>query len=301
MTKRYSKVKQTLVILGLVGTIFTGALGLTGCTSSEYKQAQENIDVAVTETLNSAEIQAKEKGLFSNYTFLAADVKQENDSQYLVGINGIAERAETNKKEYTTINYLVSNSYFENEENTKNDVAIINTLAEIVKNENYQDYSIANVNDLDGLNNAMGDVTESPIDGFRENSNFLYGVGNVQFSEEDNVVSFTTKELTKFSRTRNEITYGIVSYIDGKPQYGTVIKPVTDYESFFIDNTVYIKLTPEEMERAKVDESIVFDKFIEYVKNQQKDKYVIQQTNVADEKAFNANMKNFISFGALEK
>ena len=63
MGRRYSKARQTVAILGLIGIIFTGALGMTGCTPSELKEAQSNIDTAVTEQLNCEEIQAIEKEL----------------------------------------------------------------------------------------------------------------------------------------------------------------------------------------------------------------------------------------------
>ena len=53
------------------------------------------------------------------------------------------------------------------------------------------------------------------------------------------------------------------------------------------------------MERAKTDESFVFDKFIEYVNNKQTDKYVIQETNVAQDKEFDANMKDYINLGDI--
>lgn len=301
MEKKYSKAKKSLVILGLVGAMFFGTLTLTGCTNKELESAQQNMDTTVTTVLNSEDIQEVENALFSNYTFLCADVERAEGAQFSVGINGVAKYQNSDQKAYTTFNYLVNESYFANEENTKNDANIINTLAEIVKNENYQSYSIANVKNLDALNQAMGKATESPLDGFRTSQNFLYGVSDVQLSEADGVASFATKELIKFSRTRTETTMGIVGYFDGQPKWGPVTRTVTDYESFFIDNNVYIKLTPEEMERAKTDEAFVFQKFAEVVKSGEKDKFVIQQTNVADQKEFNANMKDNVSFRDLEK
>lgn len=301
MEKKYSKAKKSLVILGLVGAMFFGTLTLTGCTTKDLENAQQNMDTTVTTVLNSEEIQEAENALFSNYTFLCADVERAEGAQFSVGINGIAKYENSDKKAYTTFHYLVNESYFANEENTKNDANIINTLADIVKNENYQSYTISTVKNLDSLNEAMEKATESPLDGFRPNQNFLYGVSDVTFTEGENVASFSTKELIKFSRTRTETTMGIVGYYNNQPKWGPVTRTVTDYESFFIDNNVYIKLTPEEMELAKTDESIVFQKFAEYVKAGEKDKFVIQQTNVADQKEFNANMKDHVSFRNLDK
>ena len=301
MGRRYSKVRQSIAILGLIGIIFTGALGMTGCTPSELKEAQSNIDTAVTEQLNCEEIQAIEKELFSKYTFLCADVEKVDNSQYAVGINGVATRQESNQKAYTTINYVVSDSYFKDGVDAKKTHSVINKLAEIVKNENYESYSISNVKSLDALNEAMCDVTESPIKDFKPSSNFLYGVSEVNLSEDENVASFATKELIKFSKTSTETTIGIVGYGENGPEYGPVVRTVTDYESYFIDNIVYIKLTPEEMEQAKTDDSFVFEKFVEYVNKKDTSKYVVQQTNVADNKEFNANMRGNVSFREMDK
>lgn len=301
MAKHYSKVKNTLVVLGLIGTIFIGSLGLTGCTPRELETAQANMDTTMTAVLNSEDIQAIENELFSSYTFLGADINKADEAQYSIDINGIAKSSSTDDKSYTTFNYLVSDSYFAEKDATKNEAAIINTLTEIIKNENYQEYSIANVKSLDALNNAMGKATESPLDYFRYFNNFLYGVSDVSLSEADCVASFSTKELTKFSRTKTETTIGIIGYVDGKAQYGPVVRSVTEYESFYIDNIVYIKLTPEEMARAQTDEAFVFEKFVEYVESKQTDKYVIQQTNIADQKQFDANMHDYVSFKNLDK
>ena len=299
--KHYTKVKKSLVVLGLIGALFVGTFTLTGCSTSELKQAQQNIDTSVTAVLNSSDIQEVENGLFSGYTFLCADVEHAENSQYSIDINGIAKHSDSGENSYTTITYLVSDSYFSTKESTKSDAAIINTLSEIVQNENYQSYTIANVKNLDNLNNSMGKATESPLDGFRFNQNFLYSVGDVSLNTAENVASFSTKELIKFSRTRTETTMGIIGYSNGQPKWGPVIRTVVDYESFYIDNMVYIKLTPEEMAQAQVDESIVFQKFAEYVKNDQKDKFVVQQLNIADQKQYDANMKDRVSFRDLEK
>lgn len=298
MTKKYSKVAKKLVILGFAGVMLTGIL--TGCTQKDIANAQENIDSAMTSVLNLDEIKEAEDSVFDKFTFLGADIEKAEDSKLAVEINGIANYSESDKKAYTVFNYLVSDSYFSEADSRKNEASIINTLADIVKNENYSDYSITNVSNLESLNDSMGKATESPVEGFKVENNFLYGVSNVQFSDEENVVSFSTKELTKFYRTRLETSYGITGYTDGKPKFGMVTKSVTDHETFFIDNNVYLKLTPEEMAQAKSNESLVFEKFAEYVKGGNTGKYVIQQTNISSQKELNANMKGYVNFTDLQ-
>ena len=49
------------------------------------------------------------------------------------------------------------------------------------------------------------------------------------------------------------------------------------------------------MAAAKTDHSIIFAKFNEYVKNKQKDMYVVQETNVVQDKDYTANMMDRVS------
>lgn len=298
-TKTKAKTKKLLLALGLAGTIFTGSL-LTGCTNEDVSKAQDNIDNAVIDVLNSKEVQDSENSTFKKFTFLGTDVEEAENSKYAVAINGIASREESNKRAYTTFNYLVDNSYFSDEDSKNNEANTINTLVEIVKNEKYNDYSIVGVNNLTALNEAMENVTESPIDKYKTYNNFLYGVSNVEFSDTENIVSFSTKELTKFYDTKLVTSYGIVGYNNDTPKYGPVTKTEMDFESFFIDNNIYLKLTPEEMQRAKADSSFVLDKFVEYVKENQSDKYVVQQVNVANQKEFNANMSEHVNLEDIQ-
>lgn len=294
MAKKPSNMKKTFIALGLSAVALASAFTLAGCSESKLTKAQNNIDHQVTSVLNQEEIQNELNSPFSNFTFLGANVEESNSKKYNVNINGIATYQNTNQKAYTAFNYIVNKNYFD-EKSTKSNADIINTLAEIVKNEDYETYSIANVNNLQALNHAMGKATESPIDDFQFNRNFLYGVSDVNFSEEDGVVSFSTKEYVNFSRTRTVVEYAYVWHGDNDWSFEPRWTVVTDYEPFFMDHNVYLKLTPEEMKQAKTDSSIIFDKFTEYVNGNQKDKYVIQQTSVAKEKDMGANMHSDIS------
>ncbi len=82
---------------------------------------------------------------------------------------------------------------------------------------------------------------------------------------------------------------------DGKPKYGLVTTTKHDYQTFDVSNNIYVKLSPEEMQKAKTDSSFVFEKFMEYVNSKQKDNYVVQQTDVKDIQEYSANMLNRVS------
>lgn len=292
MVKKKGKIAKRMSILGLTAMIALAGLTFTGC-SEELKNAQNKIDSNVTAVLNGDE-QLREKynnSKFSDFVFLCSDVEQNANNKYDVDINGIVSiNTDKKQKAYTTLKYLVDGKYFDGVDK-KSYEQIINTLASIVQNENFKSVSVEEVSDVKALNKSMSIVTESPIDGYNMNKNFLYGVGNVRFDDINNVAAFSTKEASKFTKTTFATSFGFIgTNKDGTPKYGLVTTPKTENKTFFLEHNVYIKLTPEELKAAKGDHTIIFDKFNEYVKNKDKDNYVIQDVNVKNEKDFSANM-----------
>ena len=292
-----NKIIKRISVLGLIAVMaFTGAT-LTGC-SKKLQQAQENIDQSVTMVLNEDQsIQETYNEDFSNFTFLCADVEKGTQNEYTIDINGLATTV-NDQQAYTTLNYLVDGKYFDEMDNSSHE-NIINTLATIVQNEKFQSVSINKINNVNALNDAVADTIETPLEGYHVNKNFLYGVGNLKFEDESNVVSFDTKEATKFSKTTTRTTYGYMGTDSkGNPKYGLITSTKTDYQTFFMGHTIYLQLTPEEYQAAKNNNSLIFDKFADMVKNKQTDKYVVQETNVQTDKEFSANMMDNVS---LEK
>ena len=288
--------KLRLSVLGLATLVAIGAMTLTGC-SKAMQEAQDNIDNSVVTVMNADEsIQERYNANFSDFTFLCADVAQADANQYNVDVNGLitmtTDKADT---AYTTLSYLVDGKYFNDMDKATHE-DIINKLATIVQNEKFQSVSVEKIGNPQALSNSMSEVMESPLDDYNMSKNFLYAVGNVQFDETENIAAFSTKDASRFSKTTVRTSYGLVGFdSEGKPKYGLVTSTKTDYQTFFIDHNVYIKLTPEEMAAAKNDHSIIFNKFNEYVKNNQKDMYVIQETNVVQDKDFSANMMDNVS------
>lgn len=290
--KKGKNIKR-IVVLGAAGLALV--TGLTGC-SKAMKEAQANIDDKVVTVMNADdEVMARLGGEISNFTFLSADTTKENNNQYTVDINGIATTKATDEKAYTTLNYLIDGKYFDSMGKATHE-NIINTLASVVENEKFNSISVNKVKDVKALNEAMGLVSESPVEDYRINENFLYGIGNVEFNDKENVVSFTAKETTKFKKTTTDVSWGITGIgSDGGPEFGWVVSTKTDFKTFFIDQKVYVKLSKEDCEKAKTDESVIFEKFVGYVKNNQKDNYVIKTESVLNSKDFSANMMNNVS------
>lgn len=296
MGKRIKKIAK-ICVLGAVGIALTA--GLTGC-SNELKSAQNNIDNSVVDVLNGDENFLQDfGGEISKFTFLCADTeKTNNNNEYVIDINGIVTEKDSKQKAYTTLNYQVDGKYFDQMKKADN-ANIINALTEIVKNEDYKSIVVNKVNNVKNLNSSVGKSTDSPLKNYSYSSNFLYGIGKLEFDEKNNTVSFTTKENVKFSNTTVSTHWGVVGFgSDGGLEYGMVTSTDTDYKSFFVDQKIYVALEKEDFEKAKNDESIVFEKFSEYVSKKEKDKYVVQVQNVVNEKDFSAVMKDDVK---LEK
>lgn len=294
-----NKIVKRISVLGLAALIGLTGMTLTGC-SNKLKEAQNNIDYSVTAVLNEDE-QLKQNynnANFSDFTFLCSDVEKNENNKYDIDINGIVNiNNDKTQKAYATLKYLVDGKYFDEMSNASQE-EVINTLALIVQNENFKSVSIQKVNNIKDLNSSMSAVTESPLKDFSMDKNFLYGIGNISFDEENNVASFSTKEASKFSKTTVTTSYGIVGInSDGTPRMGLVTTTNTEYKTFFLEHNILLKLSPEEMEAAKNDNSIIFDKFTEYVKNKEKDKYVVQESNIENENEFSANMMDDVTLG----
>lgn len=131
-------------------------------------------------------------------------------------------------------------------------------------------------------------------------NNMLYNVSNIKIDEKKGVATFSTKELSEFEMgglkfnilaanhiMQNLNRYGSFSNIYGNGVnpylFGLPVVPATEEGgTYFIDNSFSVELTPEEIELAKQDKSVVLDKFCHYVKSGQKDKYTITHTSISD-------------------
>lgn len=283
-----SKIRNVkkIVVLGAVGVSMVG--GLASCTNA-LKEAQTNIDDKVVTVMNDNDVvKSKINGEIEKFTFLSADTTKENENAYVIDINGIATEKDSQKKAYTTLNYSVDGTYFKDMEYAS-DSSVINALAKIVENEDYNSISVNKVNDIEQLNKAMSTALKSPDDDFEVFKNFLYGIGNVEYNDAKREVSFTAKDTTRFSKS------SVKPYI-GKDN-NTVYRKKREYKTYFTDQRVCVKLNREDYEKSKTDESIVFDKFIEFVNDKKKDNFSVELESSIKDKDFSANMMGEIALG----
>lgn len=279
--------------LVILGAIALSALTLTGC-SQEIKEAQSNLDNKVVTVLNNNRVViSKTENVFTNYKFLAADFNDSTSvNQYDVFVNGVSKIKDSDKKAYLSLEYTFDKSLFDKID-SKDTVSALNKLSEIVENNEPISFSCVESKDLSTFNKSLTSVIDCPIANYKLYNGLVYSVSNMNFDEQKNYVSFLTKEDMEYSRTQTETTYGVTGVdANGNPKFGLVTRVKTYYENFFQASNVYIKVTDAEMDSMKQDSSLVFDKFTDVVKNNQKDQYVIQSVEVATENEFNTSMKD---------
>ena len=274
-----NSLKNKLCILGLSAGTIASSLALFGCSKRDLVLAQQNIDTAVVELLSSDKIDSETK--YTSFTFLGADVEnvesEKTSNLCSVDINGVAI-SKDKKRAYTTFNYVVDSAYFpvlSGTDKYKDNASLVNSLSNIIKNENLASYSILNVGSVKDLNTNLAKVTSVGLsDEYKCGGNFLYAVNNLNFNENEHYASFSTKELIKFAKTK--VNYWAFT------ENGPIFTIDADRKDYFVNQNVYVELTPDEIALAKTDSSIVFNKFAQYVSGENSQNYAIEQTGVSE-------------------
>ena len=271
-------------VLAVFGATVLLVAGLTGCTPG-LKDAQENMNNVALDTLTTSSVVLKETDEhFTDYTFAAADFVQVDD-KYVIDVSGFAT-GEKYGKAYTNMEYVVDAGYFA-EVDAQDSTQVINKVAEVVTNFEMVGFDYAPVKNLNEFNRAMGKVFESPLDGYHHSTSLTYSIDDLQFNEQEGYVTFNTRQNVKYSQTRVEMVYTIVGTDSkGNIKMGYRAQPKTYYESFNQSHQIYIKASPEEIAQMQQDKSLVFEKFIQVVNNDQKTEYTVRADNIEQGKMF---------------
>ncbi|MBQ8844766.1 MAG: hypothetical protein IJ008_01975 [Clostridia bacterium] len=279
------KILKSLTVLGAAALL---VLGLTGCSSALDKQ-EEIMSTNVCNMLNSSQIvNTITDAEFDKYTFLASDFKDDG-SAYVVDINGIGSYNNEQNKAYVSLQYRVGKEEFASVDSKKAE-QVVEALNSVIQKYEMQKFSFAPMSNINEFNKQMGNVFESPVNGFRHCQSLTYKVDNIQYNEEKGYVSFCTTANTKYSKTTTEMRYMLIGTdSNGKPKMGWRVVPVTHYENFNQDHEIYLRATPEEIAAMKNDPSKIFDKFIEVVKSDNKNAITVRSVEINNDKLFNDN------------
>lgn len=252
-------IKFNKIVLGISMATMVGLMGYTIYDSvdstNKWGEVEQTIETIALDKLNKNE-QAKFKlgGEFSSYSFLCSDIEKQENATYHVNVNGFGSSNESNRQAFVSMKYVVDENYF-SDKNQKN-YSILNKVANIIKNENVANYSVDKVNDVEKLNLAFLNTGAREISKNYTYQNLLYGIDNLIVS--DGVASFNAKSL--------------VSYTNNFP---TKYSPKIYYN--FTNEDIKMNLTEKDIENAKADESYVFDKFCDYVSQNQKENYSVKE------------------------
>lgn len=273
-----------ICLTGVASAILVG--GLASC-SSEMKTAQKELNNKVVNVINNSDLKNNFKGEVEKFSFLSANFENASD-QYFMNLHGLTKEKDSSQTSFTTLNYSVPSNVFDSVDTSKSE-NIVKVVSNIVDSQKAENIVTHRVNDVKKLNKAMKQVAQNTEDGYKISKMFLYGIGDITFDDARSAVKFATKNVSLYSKTTVTKEWEVIGYQYDMPKFGWVSHSNTEYKTLYIDQDVYVKLDKDMYEQAKQDETIIFDKFCEYVKSKDNDKYQVKVQNVTTEKGLSAN------------
>lgn len=273
-----------ICLTGVASAILVG--GLASC-SGEMKTAQKELNNKVVNVINNSDLKNNFKGEVEKFSFLSANFENASD-QYFMNLHGLTKEKDSKQTSFTTLNYSVPSNVFDSVDTSKSE-NIVKVVSNIVDSQKAENIVTHRVNDVKKLNKAMKQVAQNTEDGYEISEMFLYGIGDITFDDARSAVKFATKSASLYKKTTVTEEWEVIGYQYGMPKFGWVTHSNTEYKTLYTDQDVYVKLDKDMYEQAKQDETIIFDKFCEYVKSKDNDKYQVKVQNVTTEKGLSAN------------
>lgn len=279
--------KKNLTKICLTGVAFAILVGGLASCSGEMKTAQKELNNKVVNVINNSDLKNNFKGEVEKFSFLSANFENASD-QYFMNLHGLTKEKDSSQTSFATLNYSVPSNVFDSVDTSKSEniVKVVSNIVDLQKAENIVTHR---VNDVKKLNKAMKQVAQNTEDGYKISKMFLYGIGDITFDDARSAVKFATKNVSLYSKTTVTKEWEVIGYQYDMPKFGWVSHSNTEYKTLYIDQDVYVKLDKDMYEQAKQDETIIFDKFCEYVKSKDNDKYQVKVQNVTTEKGLSAN------------
>lgn len=260
---------------------------LAGCSALK-DASQEMGDSTVNILNNSSVVRESTDVTFNEFTFLGADFDRVEGSTLDVDVSGVAKYNEMQNKAYITMNYNLDDSFFAGIDS--NDKAeIVRALNQAMQQNEMQDFTFVPINSVKALNESLKGITESPLKDFRYNGGLVFALGDVNVNMEEGYASFQLKSHVDYVKTETQVVPSVI-YVNGKPQVGVTTKVNHYYENFLHTNDVYVRATEQELAAMENDSSLIIDKFIEYVNNNDKNNLVVNSVEVDKISDFDATM-----------
>lgn len=279
------KKKLTKICLtGVASAMLVG--GLASCTN-QAKETQKEINNKVVNVINNSSLNNNFKGEIDQYSFLSANFENVSD-QYFMNLNGLAKEKDSKQMIYTTLKYGISSDVY-NSIDSNNEEDSLNVVSNIIGTQIANGIVTHRVNDVKKLNDALKSAQQSPVKDYKIEKMFLYNIGDIKFDDVNMVVKFATKNASTYSITTTTKKHVIIGYNNGIPIYTWKTFKNTEYKTFYNDQDVYVKLDKDLYEQAKQDETIIFDKFCDYVKHKETDKYQLKTQSSTTEKGLSVD------------
>lgn len=247
---------------------------LTGC-SNEFVAVQENLNkVGLDQLQQSSVVREVTDEEFSHFKFLCAEFEVNDDKTYDVDVNGVAKYNNGKEQAYVKMSYtLDGQSLYEVNKDDRS--AILNLISQVMSTQEMKAFDYASLNSIKAINSIVRNTAESPLDEFNYRHGIVFSLGKIQFDEDKDRVCFEMKTHVKYERP-----YTVMQPI----MVGNTLTmmPITHYENeeFIHTNNVYLNVSKEEMAEIKADNKLIFDKFVDVVKKEEIDKYVINSVEV---------------------
>lgn len=253
--------KLNLAVTAIGGAALIAFYAITGGAAvSGIPKAEADLNTKASTVLHTSAKVKSELPDYVGFEYVNADVSKIDENKCKVDISGIASTSDENKVAYTTIKYTVNSDYFESSKSgTLADR--INTLAEIVEKEEYDEIDMSIINNKQQFDEAVKSVSKDSSKGDLYN-NKICKIMNFETDSSDNSVSFTIDQFSKFSRP--DLTYHAPNNL-GKPSIRLVN---TTYRTA---KKVTINLTEEQFKNVQADPAKAFEYFTENVKENKTD------------------------------
>ena len=294
---RLSKLKTFLKTIFVSGVISIVALtSLTACSSKTSKALNDLNENVLTTLNNSQVVQEYAERAYENFNFTGANFEDIDEKILSVDVYGISSWKEdaTNKKGYATLNYLVEKSDFS--EINNNTAKILSALSKAISKKQPKSFSTVEMNNIKSFNKtAKSFVENTGDDRYNYDDSLIFAVETPEIDETNQTVSFTVKSNVDFVHhwTTAMMMYTGSSFIP-------VIINHFDHDESIQTHQMKLNLTKEEISEIKENEALIFDKFAEFVNNNETSKYTISTINIQKDVEYNTNVSDNIDVEKLD-
>ena len=258
-------------VLTIISTAAVGLFLVSGCSRYDevYSRdigtvkAEEEFNLVACSILNNSDKSNQAAGVdFNKCSFYGADFSKNGENKYNVEIYGAVKYDNESKEALMTMSYTLDAEYFKGLYDCDIHLPeIMQALCQAMKDNEMNDFSLTSVNNVDVLNSSIENFANEREDGHSFENGWVVSLDNPMVNVEDGFAAFQMKS-------------GLVYYRSVYAPFAPA--PNTYHKLYLSTQNVYVKASEEELSRMKLDSSLVYDKYIEYVNSGESQNYFVQ-------------------------